>query len=277
MADRYPSSESSDRRETMGKRRYFTMHLSQLDHPPPLSLRRAAGTPEGLLSDSGAIVIQQGDCVVVMVKFPEPGVVKTRLAVNIGQTSAADLYRCFVRDVLRMVDVLPIQLGISIDPWQRASDFAAWLGPERRFLPQLGTDLGTRMDNAFLQIFKLGFERAVLIGSDIPDLPGSFIQDAFTALNNHDLVVGPAMDGGFYLIGWTKSSFHAQLMTAVHWSTPSVLAAALTIWQKAKLNIHLLDQWPDVDDLNDLLDLIERNALPDDSSTRIFLQSRHFC
>ncbi|WP_084185188.1 TIGR04282 family arsenosugar biosynthesis glycosyltransferase [Desulfonatronum thiodismutans] len=213
------------------------------------------------------------DCVVVMIKYPRPGQVKTRLVAILGEENAAALYRCFVQDVLRTVDALAVQTLLSIVPWTMRADFAAWLGSERQFLPQVGPDLGARMDDAFFRAFEAGHDRVVLIGSDLPDLPGSLLVEAFRALDRHDVVLGPARDGGFYLLGWTRWTFRPGLFAAVSWSTPTVLAECRAALLRSGLEPCFLASWSDVDDEAGLRQLLQRNLLPGDAATRTFLDS----
>ncbi|PTN37685.1 TIGR04282 family arsenosugar biosynthesis glycosyltransferase [Desulfonatronum sp. SC1] len=216
------------------------------------------------------------DCLVVMIKYPRPGRVKTRLVATLGEENAAALYRCFVQDVLCTVDALNEHALLSIDPWIYRTDFAEWLGSERWFQPQVGPDLGARMDDAFSRAFEAGHDRVVLIGSDLPDLPGSLLVEAFRALDRHDVVLGPARDGGFYLLGWTRRTFRPGLFVAIPWSTSKVLAACRAALLRSGLEPRLLAPWSDVDDEAGLRQLIQRNLLPGDAATRVFLKSSRF-
>lgn len=220
--------------------------------------------------------IALSDCVVVMIKYPRPGRVKTRLVATLGAENAAALYGCFVQDVLRTVDVLDAHTLLSIDPWTMRADFAAWLGSERWFQPQVGPDLGARMDDAFFRAFEAGHDRVVLIGSDLPDLPGSLLVEAFRVLDRHEVVLGPAQDGGFYLLGWARRAFRPGLFAAVLWSTPTVLAECRAALIRSGLEPCLLRPWSDVDDEADLRQLVQRNLLPPDAATRVFLESPRF-
>ncbi|SMP41835.1 hypothetical protein SAMN06295888_10213 [Desulfonatronum zhilinae] len=214
------------------------------------------------------------DCVVVMIKHPQPGRVKTRLVATLGAENAAALYRCFVQDVLRTVDALEGRVLLSIAPWDMRADFAAWLGSERWFQPQVGPDLGARMDDAFFRAFEAGHDRVVLIGSDLPDLPGSLLVEAFRILDRREVVLGPARDGGFYLLGWARRAFRPGLFTTVPWSTPRVLAECRAALLRSGLEPRLLGPWSDVDDEAGLRQLVQRNLLPHDAATRICLASR---
>jgi uncharacterized protein len=209
----------------------------------------------------------------VMIKHPRPGRVKTRLAATLGEESAAALYRCFVQDVMRIVDALGAATLLSIDPWTLRADFAAWLGSERWFQPQVGPDLGARMDDAFSRAFEAGYTRVVLIGSDLPDLPRSLLAGALRVLDRHEVVLGPAHDGGFYLLGWALRAFRPGLFAAIPWSAPTVLAECRAALLRSGLEPRLLAPWSDVDDEAGLQQLILRDLLPRDAATRTFLDS----
>ena len=147
------------------------------------------------------------DCVIVFVRYPMAGQVKTRLAESIGPESAAQLYRCFVADILdKMIGGL-WKTEVHFTPAERGWDFQNWLGDEYRYVPQQGADLGERMVRAFEDFFDRGTRRAVLIGADLPDLPAEFIRRGFEELDENDIVLGPSADGGYYLIGFTKEGF----------------------------------------------------------------------
>lgn len=216
------------------------------------------------------------DCVVVMIKHPQSGRVKTRLAATLGEQHAVALYRCFVQDLLRTVDAVDAHTLLSIDPWTMRADFAAWLGNDRWFQPQVGADLGGRMDDAFSQAFEAGHDRVVLIGSDLPDLPGDLLVKALRGLGRHEVVLGPAQDGGFYLLGWSRRAFRPGLFAAVPWSTPTVFAECREALLRSGLEPHILPSWFDVDLAADLRQLVQRDLLPRDAATRVFLKSSRF-
>ncbi len=137
-------------------------------------------------------------------------------------------------------------------PANSRDHIVSWLGRERPILPQRGDDLGERMKNAFKTIFSRGSTRAVLIGSDMPDLPGSSIDEAFTSLKNHDAVLGPSYDGGYYLIGFRSDSFLPEVFDGIAWSTPVVFQQTLAILHGSKYRVHTLQKRRDIDTFDDL-------------------------
>jgi hypothetical protein len=195
----------------------------------------------------------------LFVKYPYDGLVKTRLAEKTGPRFAAELYKNFVADTLKMLKNLPQHLKIFFDPPDNEENFKTWLGPSHNYVPQQGDDLGQKMKNAFDYVFAEGFSKALVIGSDTPDLPAGFIEAAFGALDSYDTVMGPANDGGYYLLGCSKSSFLPEAFEGITWSSHFVRPQTLRILKKHTQKIYLLPLWHDVDTLADLKLLLSRN------------------
>lgn len=198
-------------------------------------------------------------CVLFFIKYPAIGLVKTRLAKHLGQKCATQVYKNFVIDLLPTLTNLNADLKIFFDPPGAKKQIQQWLGEEYSYAPQIGQNLGQKMKNAFKYAFAESFSKAVVIGSDSPDLPEDFLRQAFSALDSHDAVVGPGLDGGYYLIGFSKQSFVPQVFEGVSWSTPVVCEQTLNTLRKHKLKVHLLPKWYDVDVLSDLNKLVLRN------------------
>jgi len=199
-------------------------------------------------------------CVILFLKAPEKGRVKTRLAASLGNERALDLYRCFVEDTIGMLDRDGLRLLIFFTPPSSRSLIVAWLGDRYSLVPQEGEDLGRRMHHAFQTAFARGFNAAVIIGGDSPDLPCRIIDEALTALEDRDVVLGPARDGGYYLIGFRKGAFLPDAFFGISWSAPDVFAKTLAILRDAGRRVHILPLWQDVDTLQDLRALVSRNA-----------------
>ena len=141
------------------------------------------------------------NCVLFFVKHPA-GRVKTRLAEHVGQDVATDLYKSFVADILTTLHALSVNFKIVFYPPDVEKKFQQWLGEEYSYSPQVGKELGQRMKKAFLQAFSDGFDKVVLIGSDIPDLPADYLELGFKTLETNDVVLGPSSDGEYlYLSG----------------------------------------------------------------------------
>jgi rSAM/selenodomain-associated transferase 1 len=125
--------------------------------------------------------------------------------------------------------------------------------------PQAGADLGERMKNAFQHCFADGFDDVIIIGSDIPDLPPEIFAEAFAALENRGAVIGPAADGGYYLIGFRKETFAPEAFEGIVWSTQAVFAETVARLERVGVGVHLLPSWRDVDTVDDLRDLVRRH------------------
>jgi rSAM/selenodomain-associated transferase 1 len=211
------------------------------------------------------------NCVLFFVKYPTPGKVKTRLAQEVGSDQAVELYKCFVEDVVTLLDRLNIHFKFYFYPADARKRFMSWLGQKYDYVPQVGTDLGKRMQSAFSHAFEEGFRRAVIIGSDIPDLPEDFLRQAFWEMDTHDVVLGPANDGGYYLVGFTRKGFLPEAFENVAWSSDSVFEQTVSILKQNRRRVCLLPQWYDVDTLADFASLLSRNK------NTAFNKSRTFC
>jgi len=213
---------------------------------------------------------QGSNCIVLFVKSPAKGQVKTRLAVEIGEEAAVRLYRCFVEDVVSTVEKLEVDLRLYFYPAEDKALFMNWLGEQKSYIAQKGNDLGERLKNAFANTFGQGFSKVVVIGSDSPDLPASFLRQAFEELDLNDAVVGPASDGGYYLIGFSADSFTPEVFDGIAWSTSAVFNQTQRRLEAHGLSVHLLPQWHDVDTRPDLERLIARNENTSFASSRTF-------
>jgi rSAM/selenodomain-associated transferase 1 len=190
----------------------------------------------------------------IFAKQPLPGRVKTRLCPPLTPEQAADLYRvCLQETVTRMRSLAGCELVIC---YSGNEDWFAAAFPGVKLVPQCGRDLGERMARCLSDWLAAGYEAALLIGSDAPDLPLERISQAFSALARADLVHGPAVDGGFYLVG--ETTHHAQLFQGIPWSTGQVLAQTRAKANQLKLRSVLLEPWEDLDDLPALLRLVTR-------------------
>lgn len=197
--------------------------------------------------------------ILLFVKSPVKGEVKSRLAAVLGQDAALELYRNFVLDILASVEASGIPFRICCHPPGAVARIASWLGDHHQYLPQEGADLGERMDHAFRKAFSEGVSRAVLIGSDIPDLPPALLQDAVGRLDRTGAVIGPARDGGYYLIGFRSDAFFPEIFRGPEWSSDTVFRTTLQIFERARQQVSLLTPWRDVDTIDDLYDLMNRN------------------
>ncbi|NUO80346.1 TIGR04282 family arsenosugar biosynthesis glycosyltransferase [candidate division KSB1 bacterium] len=185
----------------------------------------------------------------VFVKYPEPGKVKTRLAKSLGYERAAELYREFVTLTLQNCEQLAQAAHFAtFTPPERKADLLAMFPGEWHWFEQhAASDLGMRIQYAFETLFKLGYRRVLTIGTDSPSLPLAYLEEAAEKLLEYDVVLGPAEDGGYYLIGLKVAP--RELFEGIAWSTEKVLTQTLGIIQRLGLSVHLLPQWYDVDDV----------------------------
>ncbi|MEF2145469.1 MAG: TIGR04282 family arsenosugar biosynthesis glycosyltransferase [Desulfovibrionaceae bacterium] len=201
-------------------------------------------------------------CVLLFVKYPEPGMVKTRMLSEVGAEEAAGLYKAMVEDVLEAVQWLDeADLTLCCHPRERLEEMRHWLGPDKSYAAQRGRDLGARMRNAFAAAFAKGYERVVLVGSDIPDLDDNALREALESLDGDAACIGPARDGGYWLIGFSAAGFAPEAFTEVAWGTDRVLGQTLRWLDFGKKKITLLEERRDVDRRADLCALFKAGRL----------------
>ena len=191
-------------------------------------------------------------CLLFFIKNPEKGKVKTRLASAIGDKKAVKLYKRFLLEMLFTLNRGTFLFYLCYSPESPLSDLKDWLGDQYLYMPQSGENLGERMKNGFAEAISMNFRRVVLIGSDIPDLPLAFIEEAFTSLREKDVVIGPSFDGGYYLIGFKDKTFSARVFEGIHWSTESVFEKTLKVLKQEGLTVHTLRPLRDIDTVEDL-------------------------
>jgi rSAM/selenodomain-associated transferase 1 len=191
--------------------------------------------------------------VLVFVRAPVLGRVKTRLAAAIGDAAALRVYRRLAEHTLREAAALAgegVRVRVHHTPADAGDAVRAWLGEGPAYLPQADGDLGTRMEDAFARAFADGAERVVIVGSDLPELSAGLLRRAFDALAAHPAVLGPARDGGYYLLGLTRPV--PGIFEGIAWSTAEVLAATLSRFRAAGIEPAMLEVLADVDEAEDL-------------------------
>jgi rSAM/selenodomain-associated transferase 1 len=194
---------------------------------------------------------EQKRLLVIMAKKPEPGHTKTRLSPPLDPAQAAELYRCFLRDKLSTMQVIEIaRPAIAYNP-QEARGYFEQFAPDVLLIPQLGESLAQSLCNIFEVTLTMGFEQVLAIDGDSPDLPASYLREAFHALDDRriDVAIGPTDDGGYYAIG--MRSLHRTLFD-VEMSTPSVYVNSLAQAEEVGLRVATLRNWYDVDRPEDL-------------------------
>lgn len=196
---------------------------------------------------------------VVFARAPHLGRVKTRLTPPLSPQQALELHRALVEDTLERLARFRrpgLQRWLYLSepsPAKRLDITPAWSSAL-----QTRGDLGARLEGAFRQAYEDGLERVVIVGSDSPTLPLDYLDQAYEALSAHDVVLGPAEDGGYYLVG--TSCFVPELLRGITWGSPRVLEQSTEALSRAGRSFHLLPPWYDVDTSEDLLRLEKERA-----------------
>jgi rSAM/selenodomain-associated transferase 1 len=188
----------------------------------------------------------------IFVRHPVPGHVKTRLAAELGARRAAELYSAFIADIADRFRGVPAECTLCFCPDSAESRryFETIAGRDYGLWPQPGTDLGMRMQRFFEEHVRSADDRVVLIGSDSPTLPRDDVDQAFASLHESECVLGPASDGGFYLIGMRGRAW--PIFAGVEWSTSHVLDQTVERIQACGARLAVLPPWYDVDTPRDL-------------------------
>src|ERR1041385_3021337 len=187
-----------------------------------------------------------------MARMPSASDGKSRLTRDLGGDHV-ELKTALLLDTLDSVrGVADVHLFVAVEPADSIGEMRALAGDGFEFFPQQGDTIGDRMRNAFARLFAAGYAACVMIGSDLPSLPSSHLAQAFEHLRNRpdDLVIGPASDCGYYLIGLRR--LWPALFTSIPWSTAGVLATTASIAKTCGLTVSLVSPWYDVDTVEDL-------------------------
>lgn len=196
----------------------------------------------------------RADCaIIVFVKFPQKGKVKTRLAKDKGAYFATEFYRICAEHILSEIKKLNKDNFTSYIYCYSNSEVemvSGWIGKEFIVKPQIDGDLGQRMSKSFNELFNEGFSKVLIIGTDVPDINSNLINNAALKLDENDIVIGPSSDGGYYLLG--MNSLNTEIFHDLNWSTSLVLKNTLDKINSLKLKADLLEELIDVDTNNDL-------------------------
>lgn len=185
----------------------------------------------------------------VFVKHPQAGRVKTRLAAEVGDQVALQVYQKLLAITRKAAfGVSDVERRVYFE--EPPAQDPLWDSPHFKGHIQEGADLGRRMQNAFQQGFDDGFQRIVIIGSDCPGMSSSLLSQAFRILSRKEAVVGPANDGGYYLLGLSRPL--PPVFRHKHWSSETVLYHTLRDFQQNNMEYELLDERIDIDTLDDL-------------------------
>jgi len=187
----------------------------------------------------------------IFVKNLVPGETKTRLAKSIGNKKALQVYQRLVEHTHDVTRTLPVNKEVWYSEKEEQKDIWDHGGFTKRV--QKGDDLGYKMTDAFKTSFEKSASKVVIIGSDSAEIDAEIIEEAFEKLAENDVVVGPARDGGYYLLGMNK--FHPQLFEGVEWSTDKVLHSTLETVEQLGLTYTKLKPLNDVDTIEDWLEV----------------------
>ena len=189
---------------------------------------------------------------IIFTRYPEAGKTKTRLIPALGTKGAADLHRQMTEHTLTQVKQLQ-SYAISFEVRFAGGDMQlmqGWLGCDSIYQSQGDGDLGQRMARSLLYAFQSGAEKAVIIGTDCPDVNAEILAEAFAKLHHYNLVLGPAMDGGYYLVGLQYPI--PELFIDIDWGTAKVLQQTVEIAENLNLSVVYLPYLADIDQPEDL-------------------------
>ena len=205
--------------------------------------------------------LKNKNIVIVFLRAPEKSRVKTRLARGVGDEQALALYKAFVQTTLLAVERSNMDHRICFFPADKQALVEDWLGPDHAYMPQIGNDLGQRMGNALAAVFDQGAQKAIIVGTDIPDIRARHLLEAMNLLDQKQVVIGPSLDGGYWLIGFQQDGFCPDLFYQVDWGTETVFSTTLEKCKVANLSPGLLPALQDIDSLEDLQDFQRKNLI----------------
>ncbi len=194
---------------------------------------------------------------VIFARNPVPGAVKTRLHSRYTPKQAAAIYRAFILDTVNAATQADVERRcVACDPPGAEVELADLAGPDWVLFPQVSADLGQRMYRAACHCFDLGAGRVVILGTDVPSLPPRHIDRAFELLARKEIVLGPSVDGGYYLVGLSRPV--REIFDNISWSTEHVFAQTLERAEAVDLTVGVLPSWYDVDTPEQLDHLIDQ-------------------
>ena len=206
---------------------------------------------------------------IIFIKYPQPGSVKTRLAKSIGNSNAARLYKIFCEIILNNTQHKSFQRVLFYAPGNKKRAMESWLGTQTMIL-QKGKNLGQKIAHSFRYAFKNGAKRVVVIGTDSPFITKRTLVKAFKVLEKKQCVVGPSQDGGYYLIGLSK--YREDIFRNIKWSTSKVLSQTSHKLYASKVAYVFLEKNFDVDDKEGLKLLYQRLQSDNSLGMRILIR-----
>jgi rSAM/selenodomain-associated transferase 1 len=185
----------------------------------------------------------------IFAKAPRPGAVKTRLAAALGLDSAAAVARAFLLDTIERWAALKLRRVVAFAPADAEADFGELARGRFALVPQGDGDLGRRLETFLTRELSDGADAVVVLGADSPSLPPAYVEQAFAELGRADVVLGPAADGGYYLLGCGRRV--PPIFDGIAWGTSGVLAQTVARLAEPSWRLALLPPWYDVDTLAD--------------------------
>lgn len=207
------------------------------------------------------------DALMLFFRYPTYGRVKTRIAAELGNDITLGLYEAFIRDLLSLSGSVRADTMIAVDRPDEAAGHPSISAMGCPVIGQRGGDIGVRMHTAMVDAFNSGYERVVLVGSDVPDLPPGIINDAFDLLRTVDAVLGPSNDGGYYLVGFNRGACDEAYFTGITWGSRTVCRSTVDKINSSGKILRLMPAWNDIDDRGGLKRFFDEKNRRGDLST----------
>lgn len=212
------------------------------------------------------------NAMVIMTRIPVPNKTKTRLLTILTPQECANIHMAFLKDIIKTCsNIKNTDLYIFYGDEGPLSIIDSLLKDNIKVFPQKGKDLGEKMKNIFLELFQKGYTKIVLMGADIPEVKKEDIDNAFFKLQNKDIVFGPTLDGGYYLVGMNKL-YSLVFNSNIKWGTPEVFQETINSIRETGLKVDTISTHEDIDTKEDLLSFskrIEKNDLC--KNTKIYI------
>jgi len=217
---------------------------------------------------------EKDTAIIVFTKFPVEGKVKTRLAKNMGNKFAVSFYRvCAEHTFKELIKVKETgsELFLFCSEENEIEQVMNWAGNNFNYYSQQGNDLGLKMYNAFETVFKKGYKKVIIVGTDAPDVSMNLVQSVISVLDNYSVVIGPANDGGYYLLGFKSKLI--DLFSGIEWSTDSVFNSTIEKLNNSKTHYFVVDELTDIDTLEDLQNWLKHYKGDAAHPIKFFLES----
>ena len=214
------------------------------------------------------------NALIIFTRVPIPGQTKTRLMPFLTGEECAQLHTCFIRDIYAKAKQADTDVFVFYTPEEEKTKLRYVLNEDTVFFSQRGEDLGMRMKLAIDSVLQMGYEKVILIGTDIPQVRTETFEKAFSDLDEHDIVIHPTYDGGYYLIGMKMEQDTIWKVRA--YGTNTVIQETLRHMQEENLSVAVGEKYYDIDDKYDLKQLysdIKAGTVQNCSCTKAYLES----